>query len=58
MEHLRAGSSLQLRVPAGPRELSAWILACPWDLVTTYNWAYNLTYDPPKWVYRGYPNYK
>ena len=24
----------------------------------TYNWAYNSTYDPPKWAYRGYPNYK
>ena len=30
------------------------LLGGPWDLVTTYNWAYN----PPKWAYRGYPNYK
>ena len=32
-------------------------LGGPWDLVTTYNWAYNLTYNPPKWAYRGHPNY-
>ena len=34
------------------------ILGGPWDLVTTYNWAYSPTYNPPKWPYRGYPNYK
>ena len=34
------------------------LLGGSWDLVTTYNWAYNPTYDPPKRVYRGYPNYK
>ena len=34
------------------------LLGAPWDLVTTYNWAYNLTYNPTKWAYRGYPNYR
>ena len=34
------------------------VLGGPWDLVTTYNWAYNPTYSPPKWAYGGYPNYK
>ena len=34
------------------------LLGGPWGLVTTYNWAYNPTYNPPKWAYRGYPNYK
>ena len=34
------------------------LLGGPWDLVTTYNWAYNSTYNPPKWPYRGYLNYK
>ena len=34
------------------------ILGGQWDLVATYNWAYNPTYPPPKWAYRGYPNYK
>ena len=29
-----------------------------WEIVTTYNWAYNPTYNPPKWPYRGYPNLK
>ena len=28
------------------------------DLVTTYNWAYNPSYNPPKWPSRGYSNYK
>ena len=31
------------------------VLGGPWDLVTTYNWAYNPTYSPPKWAYRGLP---
>ena len=31
------------------------LLGGSWDLVTTYNWAYNPTYNPPKWAYRGYP---
>ena len=22
------------------------VLGCPWDLITTYNWAYNPTYNP------------
>ena len=34
------------------------VLGSLWDLVTTYNWACNPTYNPPKWAYRGYPNYK
>ena len=34
------------------------LLRGPWDLVTTYNWAYNPIYNPPKWEYRGCPNYK
>ena len=34
------------------------LLGGSWDLVTTYNWACNPTYNPPKWAYRGYPNYK
>ena len=34
------------------------ILGGSWDLVTTFNCAYNLTYNPPKWAYRGYPNYR
>ena len=34
------------------------VLGGPWDLVTTYNWTYNPTYNFPKWAYRGYPNYK
>ena len=34
------------------------LLEGSWDLVTTYNWGYNPTYIPPKWPYRGYPNYK
>ena len=34
------------------------LLGGPWDLVIAYNWAYNPTYNPPKWAYRGYPNYK
>ena len=33
------------------------LLGGPWDLVTTYNWAYNPDYNHPKWAYRGYPNY-
>ena len=33
------------------------VLEGSWDLVTTYNWAYNPTFNPPKWTYRGYPNY-
>ena len=32
------------------------LLGGPWDLVTTYNWAYNPTYNPPKWADRGYPS--
>ena len=28
------------------------------QLLTTYKWAYNPTSNPPKWPYRGYPNYK
>ena len=31
------------------------LLGGPWDLVSTYNWAYDPTYNPPKWAYRGYP---
>ena len=34
------------------------ILGGPWDLVTTYNWAYNPTYNPPKWAYRVTPNFR
>ena len=34
------------------------LLGGPWDLVTTYNWAYKPTYNHPKWAYRGYPNHK
>ena len=34
------------------------LLGDPWDLVTTYNWAYNPTYNPSKWASRGYPNSK
>ena len=34
------------------------LLGGPWDLVTTYNWAYNPNYNPSKSVHRGYPNYK
>ena len=34
------------------------LLGGPWDLVITYSWAYNPTYNPPKWAYRGYPNDK
>ena len=34
------------------------LLGGPCDLVITYNWAYNRTYNPPKWAYRGYPNSK
>ena len=30
------------------------LLGGPWDLVTTYTWAYNF----PKWAYRGYSDYK
>ena len=30
--------------------LVATVLGCPWDSVTTYNWSYNLTYNPPKWA--------
>ena len=29
-------------------------LGGPWDLVTTYNWAYNPTYNPPKWSCLNY----
>ena len=36
----------------------SFILGGPWDLVATYNWTYNPNYNPPKWAYRGYPNYK
>ena len=43
------------RARKGSRES---ILGGLWDLVTTYNWAYNPTYDPPKWAYGGYPTYK
>ena len=39
-------------------ELHWHLLGGSWDLVTTYNWAYNLTYNPPKRAYRAYPNYK
>ena len=35
-----------------------WYQEAPWDLVTTFNWAYSPTYNPPKWAYRGYPDYK
>ena len=28
--------------------VEAYILGGPWDLVTTYNWAYNPTYNPFK----------
>ena len=34
------------------------LLGDSWDLVTTYNWAYNPTYNPHKWPSRGYPTYK
>ena len=34
------------------------LLGGPWDLVTTYNWAYSPTSTPPKWAYGGYPSYK
>ena len=34
------------------------LLGGPWDLVTTYNRAYNPNYNPPKGACRGYPNYK
>ena len=34
------------------------LLGGPWDLVTTSNWASKPTYNPPKWAYRDYPNYK
>ena len=33
------------------------LLGGPWEIVTTYNWAYNPTHNPPKWAYGGgYPN--
>ena len=39
----------QRRVLGG--RVRAWgLLGGPWDLVTTYNWAYNPTYNPPKWA--------
>ena len=44
----------------GSRNPDVWrgALGGPWDLATTYNWDCNRTYNPPKWAYRGYPNYK
>ena len=33
------------------------VLGSPWDLVATYNWAYN-PHIPSKWAYGGYPNNK
>ena len=39
------------------RSLST-LLGGPRDLVTTYNWAYNLTYNPPTWAYRSFANFK
>ena len=41
-----------------PYTLNVTLLGGPWDLVTTYNWAYNPTYNFPEWASRGYPNYK
>ena len=26
------------------------LLGGPWDLVTTYSWAYSLNSNPPKWL--------
>ena len=34
------------------------LLGGSWDLLTTYNWAYKPTHNPPKWLERGNPNYK
>ena len=31
-----------------------WLLGGPWDLVTTYDWAYNRTCNRSKWAYRGH----
>ena len=42
----------------GENEPKSLVLGGPWELVTTYNWASNPTYNPPKWAYRGYPKYK
>ena len=50
--HRRGGSFYEGRRSSAAAERGSW------DLVTTYNWAYNPTYNPPKWAYRGYPNYK
>ena len=33
------------------------LLGGPWDLVTTYSWVYSPTDNPPRWTYRGHPNY-
>ena len=36
-------------ISRGPRRyaIEAVVLGGSWDLVTTYNWAYNPTYNPP-----------
>ena len=34
------------------------LLGGSWDLVATYNWAYNPTSNPPKWPYGNSPNYE
>ena len=39
-------------------DLGVGLLVGSWDLVTTFNWAHNPTYNAPKWAYRGYPIYK
>ena len=36
--------------------MEATILEGSWDIAITCNWAYNPTYDPPKWPYRVTPN--
>ena len=40
----------------GPSRYRGYLEA--WDLVTTYNWAYNPTCNLPERGYRGYPSYK
>ena len=40
-----------VRIHCGfPEPLKLPLLGGPWDLVTTYSWAYNPTYSPPKWT--------
>ena len=49
---------LKCSLPFMHNQLSAtlthWVLEGSWDLGTTYS----PTSNPPKWPYRGYPNYK